>query len=82
MDITEHIRTRGLKRGAICKAAGISRAYLSLIERGQRRVGPEKVRALAGAMGLSIADLRPDLAEIFDDGAVPPPTDTQGEDAA
>lgn len=66
MNITEHIEARGLSRGEICQTAGISRAYLSLIERGARRVGPEKVQALANAIGVSIADLRPDLAKLFD----------------
>ncbi|CAN0589202.1 unnamed protein product, partial [Ectocarpus sp. 12 AP-2014] len=35
------------------------------IESGQRRVGPNSVKALALALGVSIWDLRPDLADVF-----------------
>lgn len=65
MDITEHINGNGLSRSKICEDAGISRAYLSLIEQNLRRVGPAKVKDLADALGVSITDLRPDLAELF-----------------
>lgn len=65
MDITEHINSQGLSRVEICKRAKISRAYLSLIEKGKRRVGPEKVTSLAVALGVTVQELRPDLADVF-----------------
>ncbi len=65
MDITEHINSRGLSRADVCARAGISRAYLSLIEKGLRSIGPAKVHDLADALGVSVQDLRPDLAKVF-----------------
>lgn len=69
MDITQHIKETGLSRAEVCRSAGISRAYLSLIEKGHRKIGPEKVTDLANALGVSIRDLRPDLADVFGDAA-------------
>jgi transcriptional regulator with XRE-family HTH domain len=68
MNITEHINARSLSRAEICASAGISRAYLSLIEKGERRAGPDTVGRLADALGVSVCDLRPDLAGIFGQG--------------
>ncbi|MBB95621.1 MAG: transcriptional regulator [Rhodobacteraceae bacterium] len=65
MDISEHINSNGLSRAEVCAKARISRAYLSLIESGQRQIGPNSVKALADALGVSIRDLRPDLADVF-----------------
>lgn len=69
MNITEHINEQGLSREKICKEAGISRAFLSLIERKERTPGPNTVGPLAKALGLTVRDLRPDLAGIFGDAA-------------
>ncbi|KJZ31649.1 hypothetical protein TW83_07755 [Paracoccus sp. S4493] len=65
MEIREHITARGLSRAQICAAAGISRGMLSLIESGHRRIGVEKAEAFAAALGLPIASVRPDLAQMF-----------------
>ena len=65
MDITGHIEKNGLSRAKICADAGISQPYLSMIERGKRKVGSEKVVSLAKALGVSTKDLRPDLAAAF-----------------
>lgn len=65
MDITSHINAKGLSRKDICEKAGISRAYLSLIEKGERSIGPNKVKDLADALDVSVGDLRPDLAGTF-----------------
>ena len=81
MNLTDHISTQKLSRADVCEKAGISRAYLSLIERGQRRIGPEKVCALAAALGVSVADLRPDLAGLFE-GRPSGTHDSTQEDAA
>ena len=69
MNISEHISTNGLSREAICEEAKISRTFLSLIESGARRPGLQTVGALAKALGVSVRDLRPDLASIFGDAA-------------
>ena len=65
MNITHHIEANGLSRADICKAAGITKGFLSLIESGDRRVGVGKLSALAAALGVAPGDLRPDLAGIF-----------------
>lgn len=65
MDITSHIEARGLSRAEVCREAGISASYLSMIEAGARQVGPNRVAALARALGVSVGDLRPDLAGLF-----------------
>lgn len=72
MDITEHINRSRLSRSVICETAGISRAYLSLIEKNIRRIGVTKVKGLADALGVSVGDLRPDLAGLFFEGAPQP----------
>ncbi|WP_102856399.1 helix-turn-helix domain-containing protein [Phaeobacter piscinae] len=69
MDITEHINTKGLSRDKICEQAGISRPFLSLIERKERSPGPKTVGRLAKALGVTVRDLRPDLAGLFGDAA-------------
>ncbi|GLP86273.1 helix-turn-helix domain-containing protein [Tritonibacter mobilis] len=69
MNISEHISARGLSREEICEEAGISRTFLSLIESGARRPGLHTVEKLARALGVSVRDLRPDLASIFGDAA-------------
>lgn len=69
MNITEHINERGLSREKICKEAGISRTFLSMIESGERTPGPNTVGPLAKALGLSVRVLRPDLAGLFGDAA-------------
>ncbi|WP_394805082.1 helix-turn-helix domain-containing protein [Sulfitobacter dubius] len=69
MDITHHINANGLSRASICKAAGISRAHLSLIEAKHRKIGIARVKALADALGVSIGELRPDLTNMFSDAA-------------
>lgn len=72
MNITEHINENGLSRASICEKAGISRAHLSLVERNLRSIGPSKVKGLADALGVTVADLRPDLAEVFSDQPATP----------
>ena len=76
MDLTEHIKARGLSRAKICADAGISRSMLSLIERGHRRIGTDSAAAFAAALGLTVDAVRPDLAGLFN-----APT-TTSEDAA
>ena len=42
----------GMKQADLARAAGISPAYLNLIEHNRRRVGPELLTALSGALGV------------------------------
>ena len=65
MDITKHISLHGLSRASICERSGISRTHLCLIEKGERKIGPAKMRDLAEALGVTVHDLRPDLADAF-----------------
>ncbi len=47
----------GMKQADLARTAGISPAYLNLIEHNRRRVGPELLAALAGALGVEEAAL-------------------------
>ena len=42
----------GMKQAGLARAAGISPAYLNLIEHNRRRVGPELLSVLARALGV------------------------------
>lgn len=68
MDIAETIKASGKTRAEICAEAGISQPTLSMVESGKRKIGPAHCTLLARALGVSPADLRPDLAAIFDVG--------------
>jgi transcriptional regulator with XRE-family HTH domain len=63
--INDHIEASGLSRQEICRRAKLSPSMLSMIASGERRVGPERVEALAVALGVEPAALRPDLARLF-----------------
>ncbi|MEP2717042.1 helix-turn-helix transcriptional regulator [Pseudophaeobacter sp.] len=69
MNITKHISANGLSREAICEEAKISRTFLSLIESGERKPGLKTVGKLANSLGVSVRDLRPDLAILLGDAA-------------
>lgn len=47
----------GLRQAAVARAAGISAAYLNLIEHDRRRAGPEVLDRLAGALGVAPVSL-------------------------
>ena len=65
MDIRKKVENCGKTRAEICKEAGISAAYLSMIESGKRMVGIDKITPLADAIDADPCDLRPDIANIF-----------------
>lgn len=65
MNITKHITKMGINRAEICRQVGISGSYLSMIEKGDRRIGIGKVVNLAAALHVEISDLRPDLADLL-----------------
>jgi transcriptional regulator with XRE-family HTH domain len=51
---------RGFRQIDLAKAASISRAYLSMLESGERRsVSPGVAARLAGALGVAIEELCP-----------------------
>lgn len=66
MSITDHIEASGLSRGQICERAGVSRSMLSLMESGKRQIRADRAKALAEVLGVAVADIRPDLAKVFD----------------
>lgn len=62
MDALRQIRTkRGLSQRAMAELLGVSTALISEIERGNRQVGPKKVRDWARKLGVSRASIRPDI---------------------
>lgn len=65
MSITKIINATGKSRRQICAEAGLSSAMLSLIESGERKIGVGKLAALADALNVSPALLRPDLHALF-----------------
>lgn len=58
------MKSSGKTRESICREAGLSRSYLSLLERGDRQIGIGKVSALASALGVEPSVLRPELAAL------------------
>jgi transcriptional regulator with XRE-family HTH domain len=54
---------RGETLAQTAERAGISPQYLSEIERGRKEASSEMIAALAGALGISVADLMADTAE-------------------
>lgn len=78
--ITEHIEACPLSRAEICARAGISRAMLSLIENGKRKISADRTRALAEVIGVSPETLRPDLAAIFTPRDPDTSTSNEGHD--
>jgi len=67
MDIKQIIADCGLTRAEICQRAGITRGFLSMLESGTRSVGTDRIAAVAMALGVTPAKLRPDLAALFAD---------------
>lgn len=65
MKLKPYVEQSGKTREQICQEAGISRAFLSLLEAGERSVGPGKVVALANALGVKPQELRPDMVAIW-----------------
>ncbi|MCV2870188.1 short-chain fatty acyl-CoA regulator family protein [Defluviimonas sp. WL0002] len=55
--VRERRALAGLKQADLARAAGISAAYLNLIEHNRRRVGPELLSRLAAALGVDETSL-------------------------
>lgn len=68
MSITDHINASGFSREEICRKAGLSRSMLSMIERGDRKASPDRALALAAALNVHPAEIRPDLAAFASSG--------------
>lgn len=51
---------RGITQQALATAAGISRPFLVDIEKGRRGAKPDTWSRIAGALGVTVADLRGD----------------------
>jgi transcriptional regulator with XRE-family HTH domain len=70
IDVGERLRTIRLRRKATLRAiadrAGVSESFLSQVERGRASASVASLRRIAGALGVSVADL-------FDSGGLPGP---------
>lgn len=65
---------RGLNQKDLANAASISKAYLSMLESGERRsVSPAVAARLAGALGIAIVELRPTSPRLYQNGKRPQP---------
>lgn len=58
----------GLKQAEVAGRAGISAAYLNLIEHNRRALGPERLSALARVLGLDVAALSEDATGSLAEG--------------
>lgn len=65
MELKKAIENGDKTRREICEEVGITPPQLSMYETGMRNVPVFTVKRLAKAVGLTPADLRPDLAAIF-----------------
>ena len=65
MDIAELIKKSGRSRREICERAQITKSRLSQIEASNGPVSVMLLPRLADALGVTPAELRPDLAELF-----------------
>ena len=65
--VGERLRDRRHERGEtlddVARRAGLSRQYLSEIERGRKDPSSEMIEAVSGALGLSLADLTLGVAQ-------------------
>ena len=57
MNLRELRKGRGLTQGQLGALAGMDQATVSRIENGKQTVSLEQLRALAGALGIDLADL-------------------------
>jgi len=55
--VRELRQARGHSQERLAELSGLHRTYISSLERGQRNVGIDNVRALAQALGVSAASL-------------------------
>ena len=71
MEIRALINNSGKTRAEIIAQVGLSPAYLSMLESGERSVGKKYLTALADCLGVTPATLRPDLAALIKHGNAP-----------
>lgn len=65
MDIKAIFQASGKSQSQIASETGVSSGYVSLVLSGQRSVGPDRLKVFADALGVTPADIRPDLASLF-----------------
>lgn len=63
------VQKSGKTRQELIEAMGCSQGYFSLLENGRRSVGPLYLGAAAAALGVSRAELRPDLAMLVSESS-------------
>jgi transcriptional regulator with XRE-family HTH domain len=55
-DTVRRLRTaRGYSQEGFAQAAGLNRAYMGGVKRGQRNLGAVNLRRIAGALGMSLS---------------------------
>lgn len=62
MDIIAHIKAKGMTVSATARMAGVSRPTLYVLGNPEHKPELETVVAVARVLGLSPADIRPELA--------------------
>lgn len=55
--VKKHREKRGLSRAALAEAAGLHQTYIGLLERGERSPNLDTARAIASALGMSLAKM-------------------------
>lgn len=60
-------QTPQLSKAGLAKLLGVSRPTAHRWETGERKIGPDSLSVVSERTGISKRDLRPDLAEKFDE---------------
>ena len=55
--VKKHRQTMGLSRAALAKKAGLHQTYIGLLEREKRSPNLDTAKAIAGALGISLAKM-------------------------
>jgi ribosome-binding protein aMBF1 (putative translation factor) len=61
-----HREKSGLSRAALAKKAGLHQTYVGLLERAERSPNLDTAKAIANALGLSLAELIAEAELVFE----------------
>lgn len=70
MTLDQAMRDKGMTDNQLADAVGVSKEAVRLWRSGQRRISPDRLAAVSSATGVTIAELRPDLARAFTEQSV------------